>query len=128
MGTPLKVLVVDDDPIALEVARERLQRAGHQVVVRDRAFGTSRVILAEQPDVVLLDVMMPGISGDELASLLQEQVRTRRVAVVLHSSKEAGELEELVKRTGAAGAIHKTSDDGRFVAEFERIAAGVRQG
>lgn len=117
----MKVLVVDDDPISLEVARERLERAGCEVETRDRALGTSRVILTFQPDCVLLDVMMPGISGDELAALLRSQGRLRHVAIVLHSAKDPSELSELMARTGAIGAIHKTSDDEAFLREFKRI-------
>lgn len=117
----LKVLVVDDDPISLEVARERLEREGHEVQTRDRALGTSRVILAFQPDCVLLDVMMPGITGDELATLLRSQGRLSHVAIVLHSAKDPDELSDLIVRTGAIGAIHKTSDDEEFLREFRRI-------
>ena len=49
-----KVLVVDNDPIVLGVTRARLESAGYQVVTRDKAPGTSRAILEEDPDVVLL--------------------------------------------------------------------------
>lgn len=118
----LKVLVVDDDAISLEVARERLEGANHQVLTRDRALGTSQVILSDRPDCVLLDVMMPGISGDELASLLHQQDRTKETAIILHSSKDEEELAALVEQTGALGAIQKTSDDEAFLAQFARLA------
>ncbi|MFW5876170.1 MAG: response regulator [Myxococcota bacterium] len=124
----LKVLVVDDDPISLEVARERLERAHHQVVTRDRALGTSQVILSDRPDCVLLDVMMPGISGDELATLLRQQGRTKETAIILHSSKDEEELAALIDETGALGAIQKTSDDEAFLAQFARLTRELAAG
>jgi CheY-like chemotaxis protein len=120
------VLVVDDDPITLEVARERLEGAGYQVHVRDQALGTTEFIAKNRPDIVLMDVMMPGLSGDKLAELLQRQDRTRQVPVILHSSKESADLDEMVERAGILGAITKTSDDDAFLAQFQRLAAQAR--
>jgi CheY-like chemotaxis protein len=120
------VLVVDDDPITLEVARERLEGAGYQVHVRDQALGTTEFIAKNRPDIVLMDVMMPGLSGDKLAELLQRQDRTRQVPVLLHSSKESADLDVMVERAGVLGAITKTSDDDAFLAQFQRLAAQAR--
>lgn len=61
-----KVLVVDDDPVTLEVVRERLSEAGYDVFVRADAIGTSQWVAREQPDFILLDVMMPALGGGEL--------------------------------------------------------------
>ena len=64
------VLVVDDDPIVLEVTRERLEGAGYIVYVREEALGTSQWSAEFQPDIVLLDVNMPALTGLDLAQLL----------------------------------------------------------
>ena len=120
------VAVVDDDPIILELLRERLERAGYTVLTHEGAFGTSEFISRTRPDFLLLDVMMPGLSGDRLAALLKRQVLTARVAVIFHSSKNEHDLAELVDRTGAVGSIEKTGSDTRFLSEFERLASRVR--
>jgi DNA-binding response OmpR family regulator len=121
-----KVLVVDDDPVILEVVRERLDAAGYDVYVRSDALGTSQWVAREQPDFVLLDVMMPALSGGELGQLLKRSLSTNQTAVILHSSMDAASLQPVIERTGALGAIAKTHDGARFMAEFERIAAAVR--
>lgn len=115
-----KFLVVDDDPISLEVSRERLLSAGYEVVVRERALGTSQAILVERPDYVLLDIIMPGLSGNELAMLLSERT-ARGARIIFHSSKDVEQLREITRQTGALGAIQKTSDDEQFLRELERI-------
>jgi len=120
-----KVLVVDDDPVALEVVRERLVGAGYEVIVRDQALGTSEFIFLHQPDVVLLDVRMPGLSGDKLAAILSRRELTKRVTVILHSGSKEN-LALLAKESNAFGAIQKTSDDKKFLAEFEALVAKSR--
>jgi DNA-binding response OmpR family regulator len=121
-----KVLVVDDDPIILEVVRERLDAAGYDVYVRVDAIGTSQWVAREQPDFILLDVMMPALGGAELGLLLKRSHTTNQTAVILHSSMSAAQLQPVMQRTGAVGAIPKTHDGAQFVAEFDRIAALVK--
>lgn len=115
------VLVVDDDPITLEVAKERLERAGYEVTTREHVLGTAGWIAHNLPDAVLLDVAMPALSGNELALLITQRSLGDRVAVILHSSKSAAELRPLVESSGAVGAIEKTSDDRLFMTQFNRF-------
>jgi CheY-like chemotaxis protein len=121
-----KVLVVDDDPIILEVVRERLDEAGYDVYVRVDALGTSQWVAREQPDFILLDVMMPALSGGELGQLLKRSNSTNQTAVILHSSMAAASLQPVIERTGAIGAIAKTHDGAQFMLDFERLAAKVK--
>ncbi len=121
-----KILVVDDDPIILEVVRERLDRAGYDVHVRADALGTSQWVAREQPDFILLDVMMPALGGGELGQLLKRSTSTNQTAVILHSSMTVASLQPVIERTGAVGAIGKTHDGAKFMAEFERIVSRVK--
>jgi two-component system, OmpR family, response regulator len=118
----LKVLVIDDDPIALEVARERLSSAGYLVTVREEALGTTQYVRDEQPDIVLLDVVMPALNGERLAALLKGGARTKETAIILFSSKSEAELVALVESTGAVGAISKTQRAEEFIRQFEALA------
>lgn len=119
--TPL-VLVVDDDPIALEVARERLLRLGYQVNVRSQALGTSQWIADHRPDYVLLDLSMPALSGESLGRLLRQ--RGVPPHVILYSGREADELERLTRQIGALGYITKAADDQEFSSRFRKLVEG----
>lgn len=123
MARPLRVLVIDDDPIVLETIRERLTRHSYEVITRDQALGSTHAVRASQPDIVLLDVLMPVLNGDHLADLLRAEPTAHPVSIILHSSKPAEELAALVKQTGAIGAIQKTSNADGFMQSFNALAA-----
>jgi CheY-like chemotaxis protein len=112
----ISFLVVDDDPIALEVARERLEQMGFSVTTRLEALGTSRWISDNQPDYVLLDVMMPALTGSELARVITRRDLSR--GVILYSSKAKPELDALVRETGALGAISKNLNNRAFATQL----------
>ncbi len=115
----LRFLVVDDDPIQLEVVKERLEQLGFDVTTRTQSLGTSGWILENRPDFVLLDVMMPALTGGELANVLRR--RAAGTGVILHSSKPQLELDALVTQTGALGAISKTLEERHFRQEVQRL-------
>lgn len=118
---PRRVLVVDDEDTTLEVIRATLEDLGYEVTTRNRALGTSFVIVHERPDIVLIDVEMPGVSGDGIVRLIRETPSLRDITFILHSGARAADLERLTRETGAAGAIVKTSDLREFSRQFERL-------
>ena len=73
MSNGLKILIVDDDPVVLEIARIVLEGLGHRVCKRKEPLGTTAEIVREQPDVVLVDVYMPVVSGDQLIRTIKEE-------------------------------------------------------
>lgn len=120
------VLVVDDDPTVLEVARERLESAGYAVHTREEAVGTTQWAADFQPDIVLLDVTMPALTGPDLAQLLKKRRTTKDISIILYSSIESAELQATARAAGAVGAIQKSANTRRFLEEFERLAARGR--
>lgn len=118
------ILVVDDDPIVLAVTEERLSALGYQVTTRDQVLGTSQWIVQNSPWLLLLDIMMPAMSGSELASFLRR--RGIQTHIVLHSSKAMAELQRLVRTTGALGAIPKGLDDAEFEKQFRTLTKNAQ--
>lgn len=118
-----RVLVVDDDWVALKITRARLEEAGFEVFSRAEAFGTSEVISELKPDVILLDIKMPLISGEMIAATLKpsESHGDAKFSIIFHSSQDLITLQEKVRKTGVLGAISKTGNDEHFMAQFERL-------
>jgi adenylate cyclase len=123
MATKRRVLIVDDDPVSLEVARAVLEDLGYDVATRDRALGTSLALSRDRPDVVLIDVAMPGVTGDAIVRLGRSHPGLQDTVFILYSGVHTDDLARLASETGAAGAIHKSGNIEDFAREFQRIVA-----
>jgi CheY-like chemotaxis protein len=109
------ILVIDDNAVVLEATRFTLEQAGFRVVTRDRTNGAVVAVLHERPDLVLLDVNMPNMTGDSLADVLSRTRATRGTVVVLYSSLPANALRMKAMAVGAHGFIQKTGTQAELV-------------
>ena len=123
MAAGLKVMVVDDDPVALQIAAAVLEAQGHQVLTRESALGTSVAVLRERPDVLVLDINMPGISGKTLLEAIREQ--DAQAQVIFYSGRDPDELESLVSETGVLGAVAKAVDPDELASAFSSLLERV---
>ena len=117
------VLIIDDDPITLETASLLLTRSGYTVSVLVGGGHRLDTVAALRPDVILLDVNMPVVSGDELLESLGADPRLSEVPVVYFSSNDEQMLRQLVRSTGAAGYVSKSEMAMGFGARLSRIMA-----
>ena len=109
-------LVIDDSPLVLAMATDALEAAGFDVFATDFGIEANQVIYRDPPpDIILIDVMMPLLSGDQKVKLIKERERSRNIPILLISSKEKSELEELTRTSGADGYIQKPFDAAALV-------------
>lgn len=117
-----RILVIDDDDHVRLLANLSLSRVGgHEVT--DAADARSGVAAAAtgRPDVILLDVMMPGTDGPAALALLRAEAGTREVPVIFLTAK-AGPLErQHLLQLGAAGVIGKPFDPMSLATEVAEI-------
>ncbi len=102
-----RILVVDDNALNLQLACDALELAGHEVL--SAANGEEAIALAasEHPDLILMDLRMPVMNGDEAMRRIKADERTRRIPVVaLTASAMKGEREQLLA-AGFDGYIEK---------------------
>jgi CheY-like chemotaxis protein len=104
-----KILVVDDSEIVLDVVSLTLQDAGFEVSTVGSAFKLNAAIREFGPDLILLDVMMPALSGTKAAEILGQYKFSREIPILLHSDLESDELERLVAQTGVSGFVKKSA-------------------
>ena len=81
------ILVVDDEPDVVEIVRFRLERDGHTII--SAADGPTGLVTAftRHPDLVILDVMMPGIDGFEVLRRMKNDARTSHTPVIMLTAK-----------------------------------------
>ena len=104
-----KILVVDDSDLCRDLTRMMLETFGFEVVTLASGLGLSRALGREKPDLVLLDVSMPALSGNQVVEVTRQH-RLHRCPIVLFSDRPAGELSVLARDCGAAGFIAKTAN------------------
>lgn len=124
-NTPVRVLLVDDDPLVRSGLRMMLTGDETITIVGEASDGTQVPVAVEEhrPDVVLMDVRMPGVDGiAATARLRADEVATPQVLVLTTFDADATVVEAL--RAGAAGYLLKHTDPERIVEAVQRAATG----
>jgi CheY-like chemotaxis protein len=113
-----RVLVVDDDDHIREVAAMALEIVGGwQVVSAGSGEDATAIARAQRPDVVLLDVMMPGVDGPSTVARLREDPATAQIPVIFLTAKSTSVDREDWARLDVAGMIAKPFDPMRLAAD-----------
>jgi len=101
-----KVLVADDEPNIVAAVEFLLQRSGYEVHVARNGEEALKLVEAHQPDLVLLDVMMPLRSGYEVCMRMRERPEWRHIKIVMLSAK--GRDAEVTKGLATGADLYVT--------------------
>jgi DNA-binding response OmpR family regulator len=101
------ILVVDDEPDTLQLAQMVLQEQGYSVTTASEAEKALVTAKNEIPDLVLLDVVMPGKTGLEVCKILKTQTNTEFIPVIMFTCLDRKKDQELMVEAGANGFIVK---------------------
>jgi two-component system, OmpR family, response regulator len=123
-----KVLIVDDDPHIRRIGELSLQNVGKFEVILAKS-GPEAVELAQsaKPDVILLDVMMPGVDGPTTFSRLRQNPETKDICVIFMTAKVQKQEVSTYLDLGAAGVIGKPFNPISLCEEVKKIANGQAQ-
>lgn len=102
-----KILVVEDNAMNMTLSIYLLQTAGHTVLTATDAETGVRIARADQPDLILMDILLPDMDGLQATILLKKDEKTRAIPVIaLTGLAEAGD-EERIRAAGCDGYIAK---------------------
>ncbi|WP_171100211.1 response regulator transcription factor [Ruegeria sp. HKCCD7255] len=102
-----KVLLIEDEPNITEAIRFLLTREGWQVQTHAEGSDAIEVICAAQPDLVILDVMLPGKSGMEILRELREQDRFLGLPVLMLTARGQSRDREMAEQAGVSRFMTK---------------------
>jgi two-component system cell cycle response regulator DivK len=123
-----RILVVEDNPANMKLTVFLLEKAGHESIQAVDAESGLRAAQAQRPDLILMDVQLPGMDGLEATVLLKADPATRRIPVIALTALAMRSDEERTRAAGCDGYIAKPIDYKNFLAQVERSLAQAADG
>jgi DNA-binding response OmpR family regulator len=114
-----RILIVDDDPNTLEILRRWLAREGYTTVSADNGPAGLEALGKDPVDVILLDVMMPGMDGLQVCEKLREHTAWRSIPVVLLTAKDDIETRSRGMQLGVSEYLTKPVNKLELFARLE---------
>ena len=116
-----RILIIDDDERLATAAARAFRVRGYEALVTTTPFGFTKMINEYKPDLVLVDVKMPALSGDSLVRVVRNAEKRHPCLLVFWSAKHPDKLREMAKRTEADGYISKSEDSDALVRKVREL-------
>lgn len=107
-----RILVIDDEPVVLELVRDVVKELSHkfEVAVAKDAFDAGRLVVSFRPQLIFLDLMMPGVDGFEVCARLKKDPATTNTEVIAITGYYTDANMERIINAGAAACLKKPLD------------------
>ena len=109
-----KVLLIEDNLMNMELAADLLEAAGFQVLKAERAEDGIAMAVAQQPDIILMDIALPGMDGLEATRRIKQDARTARIPIVALTASAMRGDDDRARSAGCCGYIAKPIDTRQF--------------
>ncbi|MCW8876705.1 MAG: response regulator [Kangiellaceae bacterium] len=116
-----KILIVDDSPTEIHVLSTILESNGYQVVTAESGESGVSVAKEELPDLVLMDVVMPGLNGFQATRQLKKDPATAHIPVVIVTTKDQETDKIWGMRQGAKDYLTKPVEEGNLINTIQAI-------
>ena len=118
-----KILVVDDSPTDRQFMLETLAKKGYQVVTAENGEDAIAKAKSELPDLILMDVVMPGLNGYQATRQITRDDATKHIPVIMCTSKGADTDKIWGMRQGANDYLIKPIDAAQLLAKIAQLNA-----
>ncbi len=116
-----RILVVDDEPDMLKVTLLRLAKSGYETIGGRDGLEALELIRAHVPDLIILDLYLPGLNGDEVVKVLKKDKKLKQIPVILVSAT-VRTLKERAAKCGADAFFTKLFDLGELLTTIKKLA------
>jgi DNA-binding response OmpR family regulator len=123
-----RILIVDDNPVIVELLERKLGREGYEVTGCTESEKAMEKCLESRPDLIILDILMPGKSGWDIMKELKEDPATSGIPVIISSVKNRPEDMGRGKELHAADYIAKPYVFGDLLEKVQGILGAEKQG
>ena len=118
---PTRILIVDEQPHSRQVLEVMLAAEGYQLDHASSAEETLALVTRRTPDLILLDIMMPGMNGLQVASELKSGSATKHIPIIMLTAPDDGESRLLGLRAGAEDFLSKPVDRAELCARVRNV-------
>lgn len=124
----MKILVADDDRLILKMIYEILTGAGHEVVLAQDGKDALDKVNQEKPDLIVLDIILPGLLGTEILDELKEQRENAEIPVLLISSRFASMEDDpdLLEQFKGDDFLHKPFEPEDLIDKINELSFGMK--
>ncbi len=116
-----RVLIIDDEPDLIDVLTPRLQDMGYEVEGQTDPVEGRRAAIKSRPDLIILDIRIPGWNGLELMQSLTHLPNLQDVPILIYTASKDSEDEAIAKTQGAAGYFVKAVNDAGLISAVKQF-------
>ncbi|MDP8215745.1 MAG: response regulator [Candidatus Kaelpia imicola] len=102
-----KILIIEDEPEQIKLISIRLKANGYDIISASTAQEGLRIAEEEKPDLILLDILLPDMSGLEVAESLKSDITTKDIPIIAITAVGTLDIEEQCKEAGISGFLRK---------------------
>jgi CheY-like chemotaxis protein len=122
-----RILVVDDNPVNLKLASDVLEFADYQVMTAENAEEALTVLRERPPDLILMDIALPGMNGLTLTRQIKADPATRHIVIVALTAFAMKGDDQKAKEAGCDGYITKPIDTRKLADQIGEIMGRCRE-
>ena len=119
------ILVVDDDTNILALQEILFKRHGYNVETASSGYKALEILNRLVPDVIVMDVMMPGLNGIDLCRQLRTMARTQHIPIIIFSAKVDSDTLNASEKVGATCFLSKSESHHRLLGEVRQLTSSV---
>ena len=116
-----KILFIEDEPDQIMMVSLRLEKSGYAVITSMDGEEGLRKAHAEHPDLILLDIIMPGLDGLEVCRRLKKHPETKHIPVISTTAAGVDDIEHQCFSAGADDCIRKPYDSSELLTKIQRF-------
>ncbi len=116
-----KILIVDDEPGVVKILGMRLKANGYQIITAHNGATAIELAYYEKPDLIILDIKMPGTDGYSVFENLKTSAKTMSIPIVFFSALLPEQVQEKATQLGADGFISKSADPDEILIKVTEI-------
>ena len=123
-----KILIIEDDPATQRLVDYSLKQEGYQIISASNGLEGIRKALGESPDLIILDVMLPGMDGFEICYRLRSEPSTANLPILMFSAKAQEIDKDTGIKVGADDYLTKPSAPADIVNHVNKLLAKKKSG